>query len=186
MFPKWWHSSHYFYAWASTEDLDTACIGQRPKSCEVPCIRRPWLAIDSQQSFDFSPSTGHCIAILPSDLPAWKKPLTAGRDYGKIQWTNRLQTVHATKGRQIGIEILFFERVRNRVHVCLELVHRMSAHVTTSKTTAAYAATHHPPNIPAQGKVVLDLLKGLEHKGHCICMDNWFNSPALVLQVVTA
>ena len=40
--------------------------------------------------------------------------------------------------------------------------------------------THHPPNLPAQGKVVLDLLKGLEHKGHCIYMDNWFNSPALV------
>ena len=33
---------------------------------------------------------------------------------------------------------------------------------------------------PAQGKVVLDLLKGLEHKGHCIYMDNWFSSPALV------
>ena len=33
---------------------------------------------------------------------------------------------------------------------------------------------------PAQSKVVLDLLKGLEHKGHCIYMDNWFNSPALV------
>ena len=49
-----------------------------------------------------------------------------------------------------------------------------------SETTIAYAATHHPPNLPAQGKVVLDLLKGLEHKGHCIYMDNWFNSPALV------
>ena len=41
MFPKWWHSSHYFYPWASTKDLDTACIGPRPTSCEVPCIRRP-------------------------------------------------------------------------------------------------------------------------------------------------
>ena len=45
-----------------------------------------------------------------------------------------------------------------------------------SKTTVAYAATHHPPDLPAQGKVVLDLLKGLEHKEHCIYMDNWFNS----------
>ena len=49
-----------------------------------------------------------------------------------------------------------------------------------NETTIAYAATHHPPNLPAQGKVVLDLLKGLEHKGHCIYMDNWFNSPTLV------
>ena len=47
------------YPWASTKYLDTACIGPRPKSCEVPCIRRPWLAIDSRQSFDFctSPTT---------------------------------------------------------------------------------------------------------------------------------
>ena len=37
-----------------------------------------------------------------------------------------------------------------------------------SETTIDCAATHHPPNLPAQGKVVLDLLKGLEHKGHCI------------------
>ena len=59
MFPKWWHSSHYFYPWASTKDLDTACIGPRPTSCEVPCIRWPWLAIDLRQSFDFctSPTT---------------------------------------------------------------------------------------------------------------------------------
>ena len=49
-----------------------------------------------------------------------------------------------------------------------------------SETTIAYAATHHPPNLPSQGKVVFDLLKGLEHNGHCIYMDNWFNSPALV------
>ena len=49
-----------------------------------------------------------------------------------------------------------------------------------SETTIAYISTHHPPNLPAQGKVILDLLKGLEHKGHCIYMDNWFNSSALV------
>ena len=48
-----------------------------------------------------------------------------------------------------------------------------------SETTTTYAAMHHPPNLPAQCKVVLDLLKRLEHKGHCIYMDNWFNSPAL-------
>ena len=47
------------YPWASTKDLDTACIGPRPTSCEVPCIRRPCLAIDFRQSFDFctSPTT---------------------------------------------------------------------------------------------------------------------------------
>ena len=47
------------------------------------------------------------------------------------------------------------------------------------KTSNVYAATHHPPDIPAPGKIVLDLVKGLENKGHCIYMDNWFTSPAL-------
>ena len=48
------------------------------------------------------------------------------------------------------------------------------------KPSIAFAATHHPPNMPAQGRVVLDLVKGLEHKGHFIFMDNWYTSPALV------
>ncbi|GBP11160.1 PiggyBac transposable element-derived protein 4 [Eumeta japonica] len=28
-------------------------------------------------------------------------------------------------------------------------------------------------------KIVLNLLEGLEHKGHCVTMDNFYNSPAL-------
>ncbi|GBP81453.1 PiggyBac transposable element-derived protein 4 [Eumeta japonica] len=28
-------------------------------------------------------------------------------------------------------------------------------------------------------KIVLNLLEGLEHKGHCVTMDNYYNSPAL-------
>ncbi|GBP13126.1 PiggyBac transposable element-derived protein 4 [Eumeta japonica] len=41
------------------------------------------------------------------------------------------------------------------------------------------------PNIMAKAltgkttKIVLNLLEGLEHKGHCVTMDNFYNSPAL-------
>ena len=78
------------YPWASTKDLNTACIGPRPKSCEVPCMyysstmaRNRFTAIirflhlaNNQaevdqpppwETFQSSPSTGHCSAILPSD-----------------------------------------------------------------------------------------------------------------------
>ena len=34
--------------------------------------------------------------------------------------------------------------------------------------------------MPAQGRVILDLVKGLEHKGHFIFMDHCYTSPALV------
>ena len=167
----------------------------RPTSCEVPCIRRPWLAIDLRQSFDFFTSPTTKLKTLNSPLTNFSKFVLywtlychpffgsisleetshrIGRDYGKIQWPDRLQTVHATKGFQMGIEILFFERVRNRVHVCLEVVHRVSPMPPPSETTIAYAATHHPPNLPAKGKVVLDLLKRLEHKGH----STWKYNPA--------
>ena len=46
--------------------------------------------------------------------------------------------------------------------------------------SVAYAKSHHPPNLTASGQVVVDLLDGLENKGHIVFMDNWYTSPALV------
>ena len=164
MFPKWWHSSHYFYPWASTKYLDTACIGPRLKSCEVPCIRRPWLAIGNPsifaprqqpswrqippwQTFQSSSSTGHCTAILSSDLYAWKKPLT-GRDYGKIQWPNRLQTVGLympRKAAKWGLKYFSLNESETGYTCAWKLFTGSQPMPPPSETTIAYAATHHPP-----------------------------------------
>ena len=46
--------------------------------------------------------------------------------------------------------------------------------------SVAYAEANHPPNLTASGQVVVDLLKGMENKGHVVFMDNWYTSPALV------
>ena len=45
--------------------------------------------------------------------------------------------------------------------------------------SVAYVEANHPPSLTASGQVVIDLLKGLENKGHVIFMDNWYTSPAL-------
>ena len=50
----------------------------------------------------------------------------------------------------------------------------------TISHSVAYAEANHPPNLTASGQVVIDLLKGLENKGHVVFMDNWYTSPALV------
>ena len=38
----------------------------------------------------------------------------------------------------------------------------------------------HPSHLTIQGEVVIELVKGLEYKGHVIYCDNYFNSAALV------
>ncbi|GBP53629.1 PiggyBac transposable element-derived protein 4 [Eumeta japonica] len=49
----------------------------------------------------------------------------------------------------------------------------------------ATSGTAPNPNIMAKAltgkttQIVLNLLEGLEHKGHCVTMDNFYNSPAL-------
>ena len=52
--------------------------------------------------------------------------------------------------------------------------------VIPASISIEYAQSNHPPKLPASGQVVVDLLKGLEKKGHFIFMDNWYTSPALV------
>ena len=41
----------------------------------------------------------------------------------------------------------------------------------------------HPPGLTVAGKVIIDLVNGLENKGHIIYCDNYFTSPALVTKL---
>ena len=41
----------------------------------------------------------------------------------------------------------------------------------------------HPPGLTVAGKVIIDLVIGLENKGHIIYCDNYFTSPALVAKL---
>ena len=41
----------------------------------------------------------------------------------------------------------------------------------------------HPPGLTVAGKVIIDLVNGLENKGHIIYCDNYFTSPALVAKL---
>ena len=41
----------------------------------------------------------------------------------------------------------------------------------------------HPPGLAVAGKVIIDLVNGLENKGHIIYCDSYFTSPALVAKL---
>ena len=41
----------------------------------------------------------------------------------------------------------------------------------------------HPPGLTVAGKVIIDMVNGLENKGHIIYCDNYFTSPALVAKL---
>ena len=53
---------------------------------------------------------------------------------------------------------------------------RLHVHVDTDSSPSKY----HPSDLTIPGEVVVELLNGLEHKGHVIYCDNYFNRPALV------
>ena len=52
----------------------------------------------------------------------------------------------------------------------------MYSHVDTDSSPSKC----HPSDLTIPGEVVVELLNGLEHKGHVIYCDNYFNRPALV------
>ena len=42
----------------------------------------------------------------------------------------------------------------------------------------------HPPGLKVAGKFIIDLVNGLENKGHIICCDNYYTSPSGFLDVM--
>ena len=50
----------------------------------------------------------------------------------------------------------------------------------TTADSERQSEADHPARVPLPGQVVLELLNGLDNRGHCIFADNWYTSPALV------
>ena len=120
--------------------------------------------------------------VLPSFLRIYKPGRNLSPDETMVKFNGRIGFKQYTpqKAAKWGLKYFSLNESETGYTCAWKLFTGSQPMPPPRETTIAYAATHHPPNLPAQGKVVLDLLKGLEHKGHCINMDNWFNSPALV------
>ena len=123
--------------------------------------------------------------VLPSFLRIYKPGRNLSPDETMVKFNGRIgfKQYMLRKAAKWGLKYFSLNESETGYTCAWKLFTGSQPMPPPSETTIAYAATHHPPNLPAQGKVVLDLRKGLEHKGHCIYMDNWFNSPALVSQL---
>ena len=120
--------------------------------------------------------------VLPSFLRIYKPGRNLSPDETMVKFNGRIgfKQYMPRKAAKWGLKYFSLNESETGYTCAWKLFTGSQPMPPPRETTIAYAATHHPPNLPAQGKVVMDLLKGLEHKGHCIYMDNWFNSPALV------
>ncbi|GBP70854.1 PiggyBac transposable element-derived protein 4 [Eumeta japonica] len=70
-------------------------------------------------------------------------------------------------------------RARSRGH---KRRHKSKTQVSNPPATSGFALNPNSMGKAVVGKttqIVLNLLEGLEHKGHCVIMDNFYNSPAL-------
>ena len=118
--------------------------------------------------------------VLPSFLRIYKPGRNLSPDETMVKFKDRIgfKQYMPRKAAKWGFKYFSLNQSETGYTCAWKLFTGSQPMPPPSETTIAYAATHHPPNLPAQGKVVLDLLKGLEHKRHCIYMDNWFNSPS--------
>ena len=120
--------------------------------------------------------------IVPSFLCHYKPGQNLSPDETMIKFKGRLlfKQYMPKKPTKWGIKCFSLNESDTGYTCAWQIYTGSQSQTATTADSERQSEADHPARVPLPGQVVLELLNGLDNRGHCIFADNWYTSPALV------